>query len=396
MATPAVANLVMLSKTGVRRVSERPVIIDARLVSYRTGGIARYARELARWLPTVAPELMIRAAHSRASSEPEEISGFRVFTPPHHRFERWLLGLELLARRPSLIHSPDFVPPLVPGAKKVATVHDLAFLRFPELVTGGSLRYYRQVLGTLPRVDRVIAVSQRTASDIAELTRVDPLRIRVVHNGVDHDVFDTVIERDGRAVGMQPEIETLRRSDRPVVLMVGTVEPRKRIDLALAAVQLLVRSGRRPGSPPALVVVGREGWKAGDVVRDLHRMSTCGTGAWLQNVRDHELPGIYRLADLLLLPSIDEGFGLAGLEAMACGLPVLASDVPALREILGDAAFFESSSDPDVWAARIDSLISDHAGRVECARRGVERARAFSWRRTAEETANVYREVLSE
>jgi glycosyltransferase involved in cell wall biosynthesis len=338
---------------------------------------------------------MIRAAVARSSPEPTEISGFRVLTPPHHRFERWLLGLELLARRPSLVHSTDLVSPSVPGTKMVATVHDLTFLRFPELLTADSLRYYRQALETLPRADGVIAVSRKAASDIAELTRVDHSRIRVVHNGVDHDIFDVTTKSDGRTVN-HPEIEKLRRFDRPVLLMVGTVEPRKRIDLALAAIRMLASSSDRTGSPPALVVVGREGWQAGDVVRDLIRMPADGTGVWLQDIQDDELPGIYRSADMLLLPSLDEGFGLAGLEAMACALPVLASDVPALREVLGDAAYFESRSNPDAWAARIEAVISDRAGRDERARRGVERARDFSWRRTAEETANVYREVLSE
>ena len=268
-----------------------------------------------------------------------------------------LLPLSARRERLDVVHCTTFRAPPRPLTPVVATVHDLAVLRHPKFFTAWTRLYARTLLRrALTAASRVIAVSEFTKREVVELVGVPAERVRVVPNAVDERFV-----ADGDA----------ERGD--YVLAVGTLEPRKNL-LRLA------EATRRLGVE--LRVAGARGW--GDV-------DVGGNGVrWLGEVRDAELPRLYRGALCFAYPSLYEGFGIPVLEAMRCGVPVVTSAGTAMEEVADGAAELVDPRDVTSIAAGIERAI---ARREELRARGLERASAYTWRAAAEATVAVYREL---
>lgn len=369
------------------------IALDGRLIAYRRGGIERYVSSLATHLPREAPDLDIRLLTNR-SADAGQRPGWQVRTPPHHRLERLALGIELGLRRPDVIHSPDFIPPMALGTARVITVHDLAFLDDPSLLDPSSRRYYGNLPRTVASAARVIAVSEATRRQVLERLRVPEDRVVTVPNGVDDRFFDPAPEPPGQALRRDLDPPALRRvlSERPIVLAVGTVEPRKRYDLLMSAMDILSEQG--PTLDALLVIAGHAGWQCDKEIGMIMERERRGDAIWVSGASDVLLHALYRTATLLAMPSRDEGFGLPAAEAMASGLPVLVAANGALPEIVGAAGICLADDRPEAWAAMIERLIQDNTLRAVLALQGRDRARAFNWARAAARTADVYREVL--
>jgi glycosyltransferase involved in cell wall biosynthesis len=372
------------------------VLIDGRLLGYRHGGIATYARQLATHIPPFARELDVRLASCKDTGSLSDRT-VTVFTPPHHRFERWAFGFELTVHRPALLHAVDYARPATLGIRTVATVHDLAFLTYPDFVTADSYAYYSRGIQSLHEVDVVIAVSEWTRTCLIDLSDVDPERIRVVPNGYDPEIFrSTGIGDNYRLSRMHPLLMQVIDDARPVILMVGTIEPRKRHEIIFNAFQHQYDAiCQKAGAEPVLVVAGQKGWLTDVTVSALRLLQRDGKAIWLRQTSDRELATLYRAATLLVMPSADEGFGLPVLESMASGTPCLVSDKGALPDLVGDCGFLEASTAPESWADKIGRILSDHEVRERCARRSIEHAETFTWQSTARRTLDVYREVLN-
>jgi glycosyltransferase involved in cell wall biosynthesis len=246
-------------------VTNPTVAIDGRILAYRRGGIPRYITGIAGHLRTAAPDLSVRLLINRPVAE-FDLATARVLTPPHHRFEVYTLGLELTLRRPSLIHSPDFIPPICPGIPCVVTVHDLAFLNGHSLLAPDSHRHYGQIRRAIRRAEKVIAVSQATARQVVDHLRVPEHRITVIHNGIDERFYAPPDEPVSDILHRELSEDHQRRilSDRPLILAVGTVEPRKRHPLLVEAVTAI--ASRRPTLSPLLVIVGQPGWQCQPII----------------------------------------------------------------------------------------------------------------------------------
>ncbi|MEX2426004.1 MAG: glycosyltransferase family 1 protein [Thermomicrobiaceae bacterium] len=373
------------------------MLIDGRLIGYRHGGIASYARQLAAHAPGMAGGLDIRLAIRKPVGNLLDRS-VKAFTPPHHRYERYLFGMEVYIRGPNLLHSVDYVHPISPEVASVVTVHDLAFLANPSLLARDSLNYYRQVIETLPHADRVIAVSEWTRRQILDSLEIDPERIRVVPNGFDSSLIGTSDNNDtARLARLHPLLGSVLDSERPILLAVGTIEPRKRFDILVRAFEChseIIKD--RTGTSPVLVIAGQAGWLSDSVVRALRNLQRSGNAIWLRDVNDRELAALYRVAKLLAMPSADEGFGLPVLEAMASGTASLVAEVGALPGLVGDCGFIESSAEPGEWAEKIGRILADSEILGRRSRKGIKRASPFTWKETARQTVDVYREVLDE
>jgi glycosyltransferase involved in cell wall biosynthesis len=303
-------------------------------------------------------------------------------TPPHHRLERWVLPLEISvrARGITLLHSLDHVAPAWGGWRSVVTLHDLAFVLYPETHSPKSRTYYAATAESVRRAQRVIAVSQRTASDAVRLLGVDPVRVRVVPEAAGpafrprpHDRLLELAKQLGLAEGQ------------PYVLFVGTLEPRKNVPLLVEA---FARLRKRVNAQ--LVVVGARGWQDETIMEARVQEGVRFVG-WLG---EEDLAVLYSHAGVLALPSLYEGFGLPVLEAMACGAPVVCSNAGPLPEVAGDAAVLLPPTDAATWADTLQEVLTNPSRAAELRRRGFLRAAAFSWRRTAELTRDVYREAL--
>ena len=161
------------------------VAIDARLNAYRQGGISQYTRQLLTALPEVARDdefvSLQHRDHLRPIAIAPNVLRRTVFTPPHHRFEQWTLPLEVMLARPQVLHSPDFIAPLRRTCPAVVTIHDLAFMHYPEILDDAARAYYSQVKANAPRADGIIAVSEATRQDIAQFIDLPIEQIDVIY-----------------------------------------------------------------------------------------------------------------------------------------------------------------------------------------------------------------------
>jgi glycosyltransferase involved in cell wall biosynthesis len=359
------------------------VVVDARLLHYNRAGIGRYLRHLYRALadlPSAAlpVELQMVVLYARKDAERALRSARsierRAWTPAHHRLERWALALEIAALRPILLHAPDHVCPQPLGWRTVLTVHDLAFLRYPQTHSPSSRAYYAGVRRSLAQASRVICVSEATRRDAIELAGAEPGKVRVVS-----EAPDPRYRVDGPSA----------TAWRPYLVFVGTLEPRKNLATLFSALARIP-----PRDRPALRIAGAPGFGA-DALMALP--SALGIGhdvEFLGRLPTTEVAALYRGAVALVYPSLLEGFGLPILEAMACGTPVITSNCSAMAETAGGAAHLVDPNDSDSVAAAIVELAGDPDRRATLRRAGLERAAQFSWHRAARETLTVFAEAL--
>jgi glycosyltransferase involved in cell wall biosynthesis len=284
-----------------------------------------------------------------------------------------------------LFHATNYVLPCAPGVPLVVTVHDLTLLRHPELGTAALRRLVESTRQSVREARRVIADSAATRRDVIELLGVAEEKVHAIPLGCDPDFVPGDVE------AARQQVATRFAIDRPYVLHVGTIEPRKNLERLVSA---FARARRAQRGPHLLVLAGAPGWGV-EAVRQ--RVAAEGleeivrfTGA----VSRRDLVALYRAADLFAYPSLYEGFGLPALEAMACGTPVLASDVASLPEVVGKATLTVDPRDDEALASQLALGLTDRELRDRLRTAGPSRASQFTWERCAAETLAVYDAVL--
>ena len=290
---------------------------------------------------------------------------YRVVQPPPalahragHAWEQAVLPAGARAARARIVLSPANLAPLALGARNVVVIHDAAALRHPEWYGRAYVAWQRALLPRLARsAGRVITVSEFSKREIGAVLGADPGRVAVVPNGVDAR-FRPDADADAARTALNLE--------RPYVLAVGTRIARKNLAALSAAARALADRGVE------LVSAGSG--------RTYMRAEADADVRALGYVPEDHLPGLYAGASALVMPSLYEGFGLPCLEAMASGTPVVAADRAALPEVCGDAALLFDPDDADALTAALHRALDAPAELVE---RGRERARAYTWERTA-------------
>ena len=361
------------------------IAYDATAAASQAAGVGRYTRELLRELLTidVDDDYQLVCATNDVDARrllemlPPGATRDAIRLPGGYRTTTILwqrLGLpvriERLTQPFDVFHATDFVAP--PSSRPiVTTVHDLSYLLVPELGDQRLVRYLSAATPkTLARSSRIIAVSAAVAAEIVAAYPETQDRVVAIPNGV----------------RMTASHQRSAAPRRPTVLIVGTVEPRKNHLAALAAMRI-VRERHRDAE---LVVVGRAGWRSDEIAGAIRAAEAEGWVRWLPSATDADLGRAYSEAAVFIYPSWYEGFGLPVLEAMSHGIPVVAGDIAALREVAGDAARFANPADPEAIADQITSLLDDADARAGLRERGLARVPSYSWRDTAERTRRVY------
>jgi glycosyltransferase involved in cell wall biosynthesis len=264
----------------------------------------------------------------------------------------------------------------------VITVHDLAYLRMPWLLTADSRRYYGKIHHAVQEADAIIAVSHATAQDLIDLADAPAKKLHVVYEAADPELAPLPADAAAQIVHERHGI------DGPYILFVGTLEPRKNVPKLLEAFAMIRRE-----FPARLVLAGGKGWLADDVFATVQRLALSDGVILLGSVSPADLRPLYCAAEALVLPSLYEGFGLPPLEAMACGTPVVVSNAGALPEIVGDAGMLVRPDDPHDIAQGLGWVLGNASFRQALIERGLSRAATFSWDRAARETVTVYESV---
>ena len=351
------------------------VLLDATAVPADPGGVGRYVDNLVPALARAGVDLRV-ACQLRDVAHYGELSGAeplaaRTTTRRPTRLLWEQTGLLLAARRvrPDVLHSPHYTHPLAARVPLAVTVHDAMFFTDSGLHTRVKGPFFRAATRlALRRASCCIVPSQATAETLMRVAGAAPDRLHVAYHGVDASVF-----APPRPAAVQAVRERLDLT-RGYVAFLGTLEPRKNVP---ALVRAWVRAFGDRGDPPALVLAGATGWDAAldaAIAQVPSRLRLVRAGYLPLGL----LPGLLGGADVVVYPSLGEGFGLPVLEAMACGAAVLTTRRLALPEVGGDAVAY-CEPDTDSIAVALAALCDDPAQRAALSVAGVARAATFTW-----------------
>jgi O-antigen biosynthesis alpha-1,3-rhamnosyltransferase len=281
---------------------------------------------------------------------------------------------------------PDFVVwPLLHRTPVVAFVYDLSFLHHADQADARHAEYLTaQVEATVRRAATVVTISRTVRDEIVARYGIPADRVVSIYPAVDRTLFRPR-DPDETAV-------TRARLGLPsrYLLLTGTLEPRKNLVAAIDAYDALPAAVR---DEVALVLVGKTGWHSEPIVRAIHRPRDAGAVVQVGFASDEDLAAVYSAAEMLLFPSLYEGFGLPMVEAMASGIPVLAADRPVLAEVGGPGVTLVDAEDTATFAAAVELLLTDRTERARSVAAGRERVSDFDWAISGAELAGVLRDA---
>ena len=359
-------------------------------------GIGRYAREL---LVALAERddtdnfKIIAAVQGTAQPKPHLNERFEWFDLPvsdrvsNAVWHKLNLPIPVEARvgRMDVFHSPDFS--LAPSrCRSVVTIHDLAFEVMSQVSYPTLANYlHRVVPNSIRRSARVIAPSQFTKTCIVDRFGTPSEKITVIPEGVASRFTATAHEEDDRK-----RVERLGVTG-PFILTTGTLEPRKNLQRLLQAFANVPKERDNL----TLAIAGQEGWMFDGIYETCRQLQLGDRVRFLGHVNDDDLAALYRTAELMVYPSLLEGFGLPPLEALACGCAVVASGNSSIPEACGEAAVYIDPWDVRDITDTLRQVLDDESLRARLRSEGPAQAAKFTWRRAAEQTVRVYHDVAT-
>jgi glycosyltransferase involved in cell wall biosynthesis len=365
------------------------IAIDARKL--HDFGIGTYIRNLLRHLSRIDREneyvLLCHDSDMGVASTLGE--NFRAVLEPAANYsvkEQFHIPLVLMREKPDVFHAPHYVLPVAVRSRSVVTIHDCIHLMFPQYLPNRAAYAYARgaMWSAAKRSDRILTVSEASKRDILHFFNVPPEKIAVVYNGIDERFW------------IQPSTEEIARVrerfqlDHGFVLYAGTIKPHKNLVRLIEAFAAL-RKGEF--EELKLLIIGDEISKLPALRRAVHIHKLHKHVRFLGFLPDETLAALYRLAAVFVFPSLYEGFGLPPLEAMASGTPVVTSNVSSLPEVAGDAAILVDPYDVSSIVDGVRRVLTDPLMADELRKKGLARARDFSWERSVARTHDIYRLV---
>jgi glycosyltransferase involved in cell wall biosynthesis len=263
----------------------------------------------------------------------------------------------------------------------IITVHDIAYELYPKAFAP-FMRFYLKLTTRwgVWRAKKILVVSQSTKNDIIRLYGADPGKIEAVHLGVDEKYLPLPYEQ------VQAVLDRYGLSHKKYILFVGTMQPRKNITGLVSAFEKLKKDNH---IEEKLVLVGGKGWLWEPIMEQIETSPVRDSIKIMDYVKMEDLPALYNGAALLTLPALYEGFGLPPLEAMACGTPVVVSNLSSLPEVVGDAGELVDPNSIDSIAQGLLKVLEDPQLREQMSRRGLERAKQFTWQTCAKKALDM-------
>lgn len=295
--------------------------------------------------------------------------------------------LEFRGLKTDILHCPDYLIPPTLNKNIILTVHDLAFMRFPEFNFDWFIKKYTAEVKRNTRISKkIIADSESTRNDIVSFLGADPARVEVVYLAAD-DTFRKLTEKEKNM-----DILKKYQIDNKYILSVGTIEPRKNFAALIRAFNNIKKS--KTGSGYKLVIVGRTGWKSENTYQERENSPYIEDILFTGRITDQDLVQLYNWAELFVYPSLFEGFGLPPLEAMSCGLPVIAYDTSSLKEIIGDAGILLAAGDESKLENQVLHVLENEVLREELCSKSLVQAKRFRWEETAKKTLDIYNNII--
>ena len=363
------------------------------------GGIGRYVRELTSALAQIdtSNQFHLFVSGATKSTLPSPLSSNFTWKPT--RFSpAWLariwhrtqlpIPVEVFTGQVDLYHATDFtLPPTLSKTKTVVTVHDLSFVRVPDAASARLRAYLNAVVPrSVRRATHVLADSQATKDDICDLYGLQDADVTVLLSGIDARY---------KLVSNNNVLMTTRNkyniSDKPYIFSIGTVQPRKNYSRLIRALKII----REGGLDVQLVIAGGKGWLEGEMYKTLDETKMHEHVNLIGFVDDEDIPALYSDAECVAYVSLYEGFGFPVLEGMACGTPVVTSNVSSMPEVAGDVAIMVDPYDVEAIADAIETVLTDSALREEMIQQGYKHASHFTWEKSARQLHSIYAQVLA-
>lgn len=360
-------------------------------------GVGQYQINLLKALLSIDPENFyhLYAFNFRNRKRFEEIGfpegnyGIRVSAIPQRVITMWWLlfnhpSLEKVVGECDLYQVSEICIQPVKKAKTVAFVHDLTTILHPEYHVPSNTFLHRERFKRINKVDGILTNSEATKRDIVNHLKIHPDKVFVTHLGADDRFYP--MER----VEVEPVLRRYKLN-KPFILFVGTLEPRKNVETLIRAFNELKTEH---WIPHKLVLVGQKGWLYKNIFKAIESSPFKSSILYLDYVADEDVPALMNGADVFAYPSFYEGFGLPVLEAMQCGCPVVTSNVSSLPEVGGKACLYVHPESADELSEKLLAVIQNKALQNEISEKGIERAKEFSWEKCAGKTLQAYQMVI--
>ena len=302
---------------------------------------------------------------------------------PYSISEQIRIPIQLTRERIDLFHAPHYTLPALTPCRSIVTIHDCIHLRFPQyLPSRFAYRYARAMFWSAThRCDCILTVSETSKRDILSFFDVPAEKIIVIPNAIEDRYWTRPPDEAITKVRERYQLHA------PFLLYAGNIKPHKNLERLLDA---FYRVRQRGFKDVTLLIIGDEITRYVKLRRAVHRYQLHRHVRFLGFVPAETLQILYRLASAFVFPSLYEGFGLPPLEAMASGTPVVTSNVSALPEVVGNAAMLVDPEQADSIADGVIRVLSDEPFRADLVRKGLARARQFSWDRSVRRTWDIY------
>ena len=307
--------------------------------------------------------------------------------PTYSIAEQFKIPLALERERVRMVHEPHYVLPPLVRCRAVVTIHDCIHLMFPQYLPGKLAYVYAKgsMWSAARKAHRILTVSEASKRDILRFFDVPPDKVSVIYNAIDERFLAPPNTAHMDLVRQRYQL------DHPFVLYVGNIKPHKNIQRLIDAFGRVRARGCQDDLK--LVIIGDEISKYPTLRQAVHKHKLDKHVRFLGFQPMETLAAFYRLARVFVFPSLYEGFGLPPLEAMACGTPVVTSNVSSLPEVAGGAALLVDPYDPESIAHGICQALTDEPLRANLIARGLERARSFSWAQSVRRIHEIYMDV---
>ncbi|MCS7231965.1 MAG: glycosyltransferase family 1 protein [Elusimicrobiota bacterium] len=345
-------------------------------------GIGTYIRNLIYWLPKISNNEYILFGESnklRDFNLPVIESNFPIYSWQEQVFFARIIKKAKL----DVFHSPHYNLPIMYPKKIIVTIHDLIHLIFPEYLPSKLAWLYAKFLMKMAckRSQKIIAVSENTKNDILRYFKIDSTKIEIIYEGVE-EIFKPSLKKT----------EMMRKKYGKYILYVGAIRPHKNILCLIEAFYILKKIYKIEHK---LILIGKQ--KIPYIYQVKKKISNClleNEIVFIENVTQDELVDFYCGAELFVFISLYEGFGLPVVEAMACGCPVIASNISSLPEIVGDAGILVNPYNIDEICRCIYKVLTDRYLQEDMCKKGLQQAKKFSWYLTAKKTLELYEQLM--
>ncbi len=286
-----------------------------------------------------------------------------------------------------LVHFFNYIVPPKVNGKIVVTIYDMVLMRYPDTMNNRNYRNLKKnLMKSAMRADLIVTISENSKKEIVEYLKVNEKKIVIVSPAVDHLTYLPIEHKES-----QEQVRKKYNLPESFILYLGTLEPRKNIErLVKAYSKLPIRIQEKY----KLVIAGGKGWKFETIFEEVDKLSLKDKVIFAGYVDEIDKPMIYNLAELFVFPSLYEGFGMPPLEAMACGTPVIVSEISSLPEVVGDAGILINPYDTEDLAEKITLVLQNDSLRNLMIEKSLIQAKQFSWKKSVHVLLEAYRRIV--